>query len=158
MSLVVVVSDFVLNNSPSRCTASWRASKFTCEENQTWKDSNDRQNKLLRDLSCDSRRDRRRQRPRRYFCLFFAKYEYVLPSPLHLSNLCLCRLHPAPRTSVGSICPRRTKFSRAVSEVWRAYEMKQKPAFILDVRLPSGSFDVNVTPDKREIFMTDVSC
>lgn len=35
--------------------------------------------------------------------------------------------------------------------------MKQKPAFVLDVRLPPGSFDVNVTPDKREIFMTDVS-
>ncbi|CAM9544259.1 unnamed protein product [Ectocarpus sp. 6 AP-2014] len=46
------------------------------------------------------------------------------------------------------------KFTRAVSEVWRAYEMKQKPAFILDLRLPPGTFDVNVTPDKREIFMT----
>ena len=36
--------------------------------------------------------------------------------------------------------------------------MKQKPAFILDLRLPPGTFDVNVTPDKREIFMTGVSC
>lgn len=44
-----------------------------------------------------------------------------------------------------------------MSEVWRTYEMKQKPAFILDLRLPPGSFDVNVTPDKREIFMTGVS-
>lgn len=35
--------------------------------------------------------------------------------------------------------------------------MKQKPAFVLDVRLPPGSFDVNVTPDKREIFMTEAS-
>lgn len=35
--------------------------------------------------------------------------------------------------------------------------MKQKPAFILDLRLPPGTFDVNVTPDKREIFMTGVS-
>lgn len=34
--------------------------------------------------------------------------------------------------------------------------MKQKPAFILDVRLPTGDFDVNVTPDKREIFLTGV--
>lgn len=49
------------------------------------------------------------------------------------------------------------QFTRAVSEAWRAYEMKQKPAFILDLRLPPGSFDVNVTPDKREIFMTGVS-
>ncbi|CAM9418872.1 unnamed protein product [Hapterophycus canaliculatus] len=46
------------------------------------------------------------------------------------------------------------KFTRAISEVWRTYEMKQKPAFILDLRLPPGTFDVNVTPDKREIFMT----
>ncbi|CAM9152807.1 unnamed protein product [Pylaiella littoralis] len=46
------------------------------------------------------------------------------------------------------------KFTRTVSEVWRTYEMKQKPAFILDLRLPPGTFDVNVTPDKREIFMT----
>lgn len=44
-----------------------------------------------------------------------------------------------------------------MNEVWRTYEMKQKPAFILDVRLPAGDFDVNVTPDKREIFMIDVS-
>lgn len=35
--------------------------------------------------------------------------------------------------------------------------MKQKPAYILDMRLPPGTFDVNVTPDKREIFMTGVS-
>lgn len=49
------------------------------------------------------------------------------------------------------------QFSRTVNEVWRAYEMKQKPAFVLDVRLPPGSFDVNVTPDKREIFMTEAS-
>ena len=32
--------------------------------------------------------------------------------------------------------------------------MKHKPACILDVRVPSGSFDVNLTPDKREIVLT----
>ena len=61
-----------------------------------------------------------------------------------------------PRFSTPYGNPRQ-QFSRAVSEVWRAYEMKHKPAFVLDVRLPPGSFDVNVTPDKREIFMTEAS-
>lgn len=49
------------------------------------------------------------------------------------------------------------QFTRAVNEVWRTYEMKQKPAFIIDLRIPPGTFDVNVTPDKREIFLIDVS-
>ena len=39
-------------------------------------------------------------------------------------------------------------------QVWRQYEMKHKPAVIINVRLPPGHFDVNVTPDKREVVMT----
>ena len=35
--------------------------------------------------------------------------------------------------------------------------MKQKPACILDIRVPPGSFDVNLTPDKREIVLTHES-
>lgn len=31
--------------------------------------------------------------------------------------------------------------------------MKQKPACILDIRVPAGTFDVNLTPDKREIVL-----
>lgn len=31
--------------------------------------------------------------------------------------------------------------------------MKNKPAFIIDVCVPPGSFDVNLTPDKREIVL-----
>jgi hypothetical protein len=41
--------------------------------------------------------------------------------------------------------------SRAVNEVWRTYEMKHKPAVFLDLRVPPGSFDVNLSPDKREV-------
>jgi DNA mismatch repair ATPase MutL len=31
--------------------------------------------------------------------------------------------------------------------------MQHKPAFILDLLLPEGSFDVNLSPDKREVFI-----
>lgn len=40
-----------------------------------------------------------------------------------------------------------------VWQVWRRYEMKHKPAFILDFRLPQHFIDVNLTPDKREVAM-----
>ena len=42
-----------------------------------------------------------------------------------------------------------------MNTTWRLYEMKHKPAYILDLTLPSGSFDVNVTPDKRQVLLTD---
>lgn len=32
--------------------------------------------------------------------------------------------------------------------------MKQKPAFVLNVTTPAGTFDVNISPDKREIVLT----
>ena len=43
---------------------------------------------------------------------------------------------------------------RALNECWRQFEMKHKPAAVLDFHLPQGTFDVNVNPDKREIFLT----
>ena len=33
--------------------------------------------------------------------------------------------------------------------------MKHKPAYILNFILPPGTFDVNVTPDKRQVLLTD---
>ena len=42
-----------------------------------------------------------------------------------------------------------------LSQVWRQYEMKQKPAFILNVSTPPGSFDVNISPDKREVILSN---
>ncbi|CAM9617036.1 unnamed protein product [Chrysoparadoxa australica] len=47
------------------------------------------------------------------------------------------------------------KVMRAVQEVWRQYEMKHRPAAIIMLDLPPGSFDVNVTPDKREVFLSN---
>lgn len=42
---------------------------------------------------------------------------------------------------------------KSLNEVWRRYEMKQKPAFILDLKVSAGSFDVNLAPDKREVII-----
>ncbi|KAH7472117.1 DNA mismatch repair protein PMS1 [Phytophthora ramorum] len=45
------------------------------------------------------------------------------------------------------------KMAKMLNEVWRQYEMKQKPACVLNFHLPLGDYDVNVTPDKRETFV-----
>ncbi|KAG6595963.1 putative mismatch repair endonuclease pms1 [Phytophthora cinnamomi] len=45
------------------------------------------------------------------------------------------------------------KLAKTLNEVWRQYEMKQKPACVLNFHLPLGEYDVNVTPDKRETFV-----
>lgn len=43
------------------------------------------------------------------------------------------------------------KMTKMLNEVWRKYEMKQKPAFIVDITVPSSCIDVNLAPNKREI-------
>ncbi|KAE8881744.1 hypothetical protein PF005_g17982 [Phytophthora fragariae] len=45
------------------------------------------------------------------------------------------------------------KMAKTLNEVWRQYEMRQKPACVLNFQLPLGDYDVNVTPDKRETFV-----
>jgi len=45
------------------------------------------------------------------------------------------------------------EFTKALNACWRQYEMKHKSACVLDIRLPHGSYDVNVTPDKRKTFV-----
>ena len=48
-----------------------------------------------------------------------------------------------------------SRITKAVNEVWRQFEMKKKPAFLLDFRLTHCTYDINVTPDKREVFLTN---
>jgi len=47
------------------------------------------------------------------------------------------------------------KVTRLFNEVWRQYEMKQKPAFVLNFVLPPASYDINIAPNKREVFLVD---
>jgi DNA mismatch repair protein PMS2 len=49
------------------------------------------------------------------------------------------------------------RFTKVMNEVWRRYEMKHKPAFIINIDVPAGAFDVNLSPDKREIVLTNES-
>ena len=45
------------------------------------------------------------------------------------------------------------KVTKSLNEVWRRYEMKHKPAFILNIQVPTDSVDINLSPDKREIVL-----
>ncbi len=51
------------------------------------------------------------------------------------------------------------KLSRLLGEVWRNFELvdgsKKRPACILGIYLPNSMFDVNVSPDKREVLLTN---
>jgi len=50
--------------------------------------------------------------------------------------------------------------TKIVSEVWRNFEAggegsRKRPACILGLYLPNSMFDINVAPDKREVFFTE---
>jgi DNA mismatch repair ATPase MutL len=45
------------------------------------------------------------------------------------------------------------KLTKALNEVWRKYEMKQKPAFIISIHINMDGIDINLSPDKREIII-----
>ncbi|KAI9146517.1 hypothetical protein BKA69DRAFT_1130667 [Paraphysoderma sedebokerense] len=47
------------------------------------------------------------------------------------------------------------KVAKMINEVYRTYNTQQYPAFVLDFKLETDSYDVNVTPDKRTIFLHD---
>ena len=48
-----------------------------------------------------------------------------------------------------------SQLARAISEIYKECNSLQMPAWILNLQLPSGTFDVNVTPDKRIIMVQD---
>lgn len=45
------------------------------------------------------------------------------------------------------------KLSKVVHDVYRSLSEKKCPMFVLCVSAVPGSFDVNVTPDKRQVFL-----
>lgn len=42
---------------------------------------------------------------------------------------------------------------RVVNEVYHQYNLHQSPFVFLNIKVPRNSVDVNVTPDKRQIFL-----
>lgn len=46
-----------------------------------------------------------------------------------------------------------SKIARAVNELYRSYNTNQSPFVVLDIQTPLDAVDVNVSPDKREIFV-----
>ena len=47
------------------------------------------------------------------------------------------------------------KISRILSEVWRSLGLKKRPACIFRLNLPNSTFDVNLSPDKRQVLLTE---
>jgi DNA mismatch repair protein PMS2 len=49
------------------------------------------------------------------------------------------------------------KVSRTLSDAWRTFEgtSKKKPACVLQFTLPKNSFDVNLSPNKRQVLLTE---
>ncbi len=48
------------------------------------------------------------------------------------------------------------QISNAVRDAWRQFERLHHPAAILDLTLPPGTWDINITPDKRAVLLTHV--
>ncbi|XP_005879477.1 PREDICTED: mismatch repair endonuclease PMS2 [Myotis brandtii] len=48
-----------------------------------------------------------------------------------------------------------SKVSRLVNEVYHMYNRHQYPFVVLNISVDSGCVDINVTPDKRQIFLQD---
>ncbi|KAL5713041.1 hypothetical protein ACHQM5_015157 [Ranunculus cassubicifolius] len=47
------------------------------------------------------------------------------------------------------------KISKLVNELYRSANSRQYPIAIMNFTIPTGAYDVNVTPDKRKIFFSD---
>lgn len=48
------------------------------------------------------------------------------------------------------------KLNKAINEVYHQYNRHQYPVVVLNVQLPSETVDVNVTPDKRTLFLHSI--
>lgn len=47
------------------------------------------------------------------------------------------------------------RLKKCILDTWRTYNMLQQPAYFLNICLQQCQYDVNVTPDKREVFITN---
>ena len=80
--------------------------------------------------------------------------------------LCLCRYiymppvayAPVCRTLYASVCPVPLQvdlpsISHKINQTYRQYNMSQAPVLVLNFTLPTDSYDVNVTPNKRTLLL-----
>jgi hypothetical protein len=58
-----------------------------------------------------------------------------------------------PRSSTTSSIALKVKMARTFNEVYRSYNSHQYPFILIDLKLASGTFDINLTPDKRTILL-----
>ncbi|XP_059555246.1 mismatch repair endonuclease PMS2 isoform X4 [Myotis daubentonii] len=58
------------------------------------------------------------------------------------------------RDNIGSVFGQK-QVSRLVNEVYHMYNRHQYPFVVLNISVDSGCVDINVTPDKRQIFLQD---
>jgi DNA mismatch repair protein PMS2 len=72
-----------------------------------------------------------------------SKVRLALPS--HPAETINGILLPFPPISIQLI--------RAINEVYHTFNPNQSPFVVLDMKMPRDSIDVNVSPDKREIFL-----
>jgi DNA mismatch repair protein PMS2 len=49
------------------------------------------------------------------------------------------------------------KMAKLINEVYRSINATQCPMVVLDLTLPTDAYDINVTPDKRKVFLHDES-
>lgn len=49
------------------------------------------------------------------------------------------------------------QFAKAINEVYKSYNVSQSPFIFADFRMDTNSYDVNVTPDKRTIYLHDAA-
>ena len=49
------------------------------------------------------------------------------------------------------------KLARMFNEVYRTAHVDKYPSFVLNLVCPAGAYDINVTPDKRTIYLVDES-
>ena len=47
------------------------------------------------------------------------------------------------------------RFAKTISELYRAFCPNQCPMAVLDFKMPTDAYDVNVTPDKRKVMLHD---
>ncbi|KAK3288153.1 MutL mismatch-repair protein pms1, partial [Cymbomonas tetramitiformis] len=47
------------------------------------------------------------------------------------------------------------KVGKLMNEIYRSFNMSQFPMVVIDFKIPTNNYDINVTPDKRKVFLQE---